>query len=88
MAITFRLAAAGLILLAGSASAQQQPSANASALAKEIITAKGAANLYDPVIPGVIERAKGNFIRINPMLLKDLNEVAAKLRAENNGRAA
>ena len=35
----------------------QQPSANAIALAKEIITRR-AAQIYDPVIPSVIERAK------------------------------
>jgi len=82
------LAALVVVAVAALASAQQQPSANAIALAKEIITAKGAANLYDPIIPGVIERAKGNFVQTNPMLLKDLNEVAAKLRAESSGRAA
>jgi hypothetical protein len=89
LAAIVRAAFAALAIVAvGAQASAQQPSANAIALAKEIITAKGAANIYDPIIPGVIERAKGNFIQINPMLLKDLNEVAAKLRAESNGRAA
>jgi len=34
------------------------------------------------VLPGVIEQAKSVFVQANPTLLKDLNEVALKLRAE------
>src|SRR5437870_2491866 len=58
----------------------QQPSASAIALAKEIIVAKGAATMYDPVVPSVIERAKVVFLQSNPMIGRDLNEVAARLR--------
>jgi uncharacterized protein len=65
----------------GSAHAQQ-PSATALATAKELITTKGAAAIFDPVVPGVIEQAKSALLRTNPMLSKDLNEVAAKLRAD------
>ncbi len=43
---------------------------------------KGAAAIFDPLVPGVIEQAKSVFLRTNPMLGKDLNEVAAKLRAD------
>jgi uncharacterized protein len=60
----------------------QTPSAGATAAAKELITLKGAASVFDAVIPGVIETAKNAFLRINPSLAKDLNEVAALLRAE------
>src|SRR5262249_55386614 len=42
----------------GAAHAQQQPSASAIATAKEVITAKGAAALYSPLVSGVIERTK------------------------------
>jgi hypothetical protein len=66
----------------------QQPSATAIATAKELITAKGAAALYTPLVPGVIERAKSVFLQSNPMLAKDLNEVAAKLRADYASRSA
>ena len=66
----------------------QQPSATALATAKELITVKGAAAIYRPVVPGVIEQAKGVFLRTNPMLGKDLNEVAGKLRAEYAPRGA
>ncbi len=67
---------------AGAAGAQHQPSPKAVAIAKELITTKGAVALYDPLVPGVIEQAKSVFLRANPTLGKDLNEVALKLRAE------
>jgi len=72
----------------GAADAQQQPSASAIAAAKEVITAKGAATLYSPLVSGVIEKTKSVFLQINPMLGKDLNEVAAKLHAEYASRSA
>ena len=83
---TGRAALAGLVLSAGLAAAQQ-PSAEALATAKELITVKGGTAIYEPVIPGVVEQAKSVFLRTNPMLSKDLNEVAAKLRADLAPRA-
>jgi hypothetical protein len=70
-----------LVAVAAPAHAQQ-PSANAISLAKQIMAAKGATSLYEPVIPNVIERTKGTFMQMNPMVGRDLNEVAAKLRTE------
>ena len=72
----------------GAANAQQQPSATAIAAAKEVITAKGAASLYSPLVSGVIERTKSVFLQSNPTLAKDLNEVSAKLHAEYAPRSA
>jgi uncharacterized protein len=60
----------------------QQPSPAAIATAKELVTVKGAAALYDPLVPGVIEQAKSVFLQANPTLSKELNEVASKLRGE------
>jgi hypothetical protein len=68
--------------------AAQQPSPAALATAKELVTVKGADALWRPVVRGVVERAKGMFLQSNPMLGKDLNEVAAKLYAEYNPRTA
>lgn len=68
--------------------AQTAPSAGAIAAAKELIAAKGATNMFDPVVPGVIETAKNMFLRTNPGLGKDLNEVALKLRTEYEGKRA
>jgi hypothetical protein len=67
--------------MSGSAPAQQ-PSPAAVTLAKEIITLKGEDMMLKPLVSGVIEKAKGMFLQTNPMLGKDLNEVAARLHAE------
>jgi hypothetical protein len=66
----------------------QKPSTTAVATAKELITIKGGNALYEPIVPGVVEQAKSVFLRANPTLGKDLNEVAAKLRAEFLPRGA
>jgi uncharacterized protein len=79
--------ALALIVWAPSVQAQQ-PSANAMSMARELITIKGGIGLYDAIIPGVIERAKGMLLQSNPMLGKDLNEVSAKLRADYAARVA
>jgi uncharacterized protein len=72
-----------LVLAASCGSAHaQQPSATALTTAKELITTKGATAIFDPVVVGVIEQAKSVLLRTNPMLSKDLNEVATKLRAD------
>ncbi len=66
----------------------QKPSPAAVATAKELITIKGGIAIYQPIVPGVIEQAKGVLLRANPMLGKDLNEVAASLRTEYVPRSA
>jgi uncharacterized protein len=86
-----RSACAGLlalVLAAMSPAQAQQPSANALALAKEIIIVKGGNAIYDPVVPQVVEQARGLFLQSNPTLGKDINEVAAKLQAELTPRTA
>jgi hypothetical protein len=64
------------------AAAQQQPTPGAIATAKELLTVKGATNMFDPLIPGVIESAKNAFLPTNPGLFRELNEVAALLRTQ------
>ena len=60
----------------------QQPSANAIAFAKEILEIKGAAGIYQNAIPNIVEQAKNVFLQTNPMLSKDLNDVAAQMRKD------
>jgi hypothetical protein len=86
-----RSACAGLlalVLAAISPALAQQPTANALALAKEIIIVKGGNAIYDPVVPSLVERARTLFLQANPLLGKDLNEVAAKLQTELTPRTA
>src|SRR3990172_6769973 len=77
-----------LVLAAVSPAQAQQPTANAIAIAKEIIVVKGGNNIYNPVVPQLVDRARTIFLQSNPMLSKDLNEVAAKLRTELTPRTA
>jgi uncharacterized protein len=60
----------------------QQPSAAAVDLARQVILIKGGNNMFDPIVPGVIETAKNDFLPTNPGLSKELNEVALQLRKE------
>ncbi|MEA2992474.1 MAG: uncharacterized protein QOD40_1394 [Alphaproteobacteria bacterium] len=81
------IVALALMCLAGTAQAQAQaPSAAAIATARELITAKGAADMFDSMLPGVVERVKINFLQTNPNLGKELNEVSAKLVTDLNPR--
>jgi hypothetical protein len=73
--------ALGWVVLAGTARAQA-PSPGALAAAKELVTLKGGAAMFDPLIPGVIESAKNQFLPTNPQLAGPLNEVAAQLHKE------
>ena len=82
------LVALALLLPVGGAHAQQKPSPAAILVAKELITVKGAAAIYEPIIVGVVEQTRVVLLRTNPMLGKDLTEVAAKLRAEYTPRSA
>src|SRR5262245_16506733 len=80
--------AISLMACAAPAVAQQAPSASAMATARELIATKGSAGMYDALIPGVIEQAKNLFLRTNPSLSKELNEVAAKMRTDLASRNA
>jgi uncharacterized protein len=76
-------AALALAWLAGTGpAAAQQPTASAVATAKELLAAKGAVAMFDPLIPGIIESTKNTILPSNPALYKDLTEVAAKLRTD------
>jgi uncharacterized protein len=89
IAFNARVAFLGLSLVLSMTIAHaQQPSASATATAAELVTLKGAKGIYEPLVMGIVEKAKGMFLQTNPMLSKDLNEVAAKLRADLSPRSA
>lgn len=70
-----------MAMFTGLASAEE-PTPAALALAKELIVLKGSTQLWDAVVPGVIEQVKGVFMQTNPALGRELNDVAAQLRTE------
>ena len=55
------------------------PSPAALMLAKQIVELKGARQLFTPLVRGVVEKVKDQFMQTNFMWAKDLNEVAATL---------
>jgi hypothetical protein len=76
------LALAAFAVTGGNAALAQSSDPAAMAAARELITLKGAKNMFDAVVPGVVETVKNNFLRMNPNLAKDLNEVSANLRKQ------
>lgn len=76
------LALAAFAATGGNAALAQSSDQATLAAARELITLKGAKNMFDAVVPGVVETVKNNFLRMNPSLAKELNEVAAQLRKQ------
>jgi uncharacterized protein len=90
---TLKLCRAALIVAVGylatiGAANSQQPSPASVDLARQVIMVKGGNNMFDPVIPGVIESAKNAFLPTNPNLAKDLTEVATQLKKEYDSKRA
>jgi hypothetical protein len=75
-------AALALTCLVASEARAQQPSPGAIAAAKELLEIKGANAMFSPLVSGVIEVSKQQLLTTNPMVSKDLNEVAARLKLE------
>jgi len=75
----FLLLAAGLMIAPAQA---QQPTPGALAAAREYLEVKGAKSMFEPVVLGIVEQSKAVYLQTNPGLAKDLDEVAAQLRAE------
>jgi len=71
----------GWVVSAGAARAQA-PTPGALAAAKELVTIKGGGGMFDPLIPGVIESAKNQFLPTHPNLSGPLTEVANQLHKE------
>jgi uncharacterized protein len=66
----------------------QQPSPAAVALAREVMTIKGANSMTDPLVRGVIESVKNSLVPTNPNLTRELNDVATALHKELDGRTS
>jgi hypothetical protein len=79
---------AAVLALGSAAQAQKAPSANAIAMAKQLLVMKGTTKFLEPVVVGVVEPAKNTFLQTNITMGKDLNEVAVQLRKEFAPREA
>jgi uncharacterized protein len=63
-----------------------RPSQAAILIAKQIVELKGAKELYEPLVRGVVQKVKTQFMQTNFMYAKDLNEIAANLEREYTPR--
>ena len=63
-----------------------RPSPAAILIAKQIVELKGAKELYEPLVRGVIQKVKNQFMQTNFMYAKDLNEIANNLEREYSPR--
>jgi hypothetical protein len=52
------------------------------AIAKQLMNVTGATTVFNPLIAGVVEQSRLLYLQQNPMLGKDLNEIATKIRAD------
>jgi len=59
-----------------------QPSPAAILLAKQIEQLKGADKMFQPLVRGVVEKVRNQYMQTNFMWAKDLNEVAAQMERE------
>jgi uncharacterized protein len=81
------LAAAGTVRpAAAQAPAGPPPSPAALLIAKQIIEVKGANTLFAPIVRGVVEKARQTFLQANFMWSKDINEIAAEMHKDYDGR--
>jgi uncharacterized protein len=66
----------------------QSPPPAAILIAKQILQIRDSKQVvYDPLVRGVIEKAKNEFMQTNFMWAKDLNEVAANMEKQYAPRA-
>lgn len=82
LAVAAMLAVGSLSLLSVPGSAQNTPSPQAIATARELLTLKRGDVVFQPIIIGVVESVKNVFLPLNPQLGKELNEVSLQLRKE------
>lgn len=82
-----RAAVVGLALFGFvGAAAAQKPSSAAVTMARELIEIKGASQLYNPALVGIILSARNTLLQTNPALSADLNAVAQQMRQDYEPR--
>ena len=89
--LCMRCALLGLVALGITGIASPAPAANPSQasmlVAKQLVELKGVSAMYIPLVRGVVEKVKNQFMQTNFMWGKDLNEIAANLERDYAPRA-
>jgi hypothetical protein len=83
VAVLVALAAIGLAKPAAAAN----PSPASILIAKQIIEIKGVKAMFEPIVRGVVEKAKNVFMQTNFMWSKDLTEVAVIVNKDYDSRS-
>lgn len=86
LAALFALTFICVVAPAGAQAPAHAPAPAAILLAKRIVEIKGIKTMFDPLVRGVIEKVKQQFIQTNFVWAKDLNEIAAMLVKEYTPR--
>jgi hypothetical protein len=86
MAALIALAVIGVAQPAAPQAAAPQPSPAAILLAKQIVEIKGVKTMFQPMVRGVVQKAKNAFMQTNFMWSKDLNEVAEIVQKDYDPR--
>ena len=66
--------------------AAPQPTPGALLLAKQIVQVKNVKDIFQPIVRGVVQKAKDGFLQTNFMWSKDLNEVAVNVEKQFDPR--
>jgi uncharacterized protein len=80
------IALAAISVARPAASQAVAPSPNAILLAKQIVDIKGVKAIFQPMVRGVVQKAKNVFMQTNFMWSKDLNEVADIVQKDYDSR--
>jgi hypothetical protein len=88
MAALVAFAIVGAARPATAQTAAPPPSPNSVLLAKQILELKGISQVFQPLVRGVVVKVRDAFMQTNFMWAKDLNEVAANLQKQYDGRTS
>jgi hypothetical protein len=82
MAALIALAVIGIARPAAAQTAAPGPSPAAILIAKQIVDLKNVKGVFQPIVRGVVEKARDTYMQTNFMWSKDLNEVAAGMQKD------
>jgi hypothetical protein len=65
-----------------------EPSAQATALARELIVAAGISRTFDGLIPQLMIEIQQSILQVRPQIVKELDDVLVQLKPEFDGQRA
>lgn len=65
-----------------------EPSAQATALARELIVAAGISRTFDGLIPQLMVEIQQSILQVRPQIVKELDDVLVQLKPEFDGQRA